>query len=224
MPPLSVCARGDDFLVLSAVTGLLDTNTYMLLSSGSAAVFDPAGSATLFARAAADRNSSIDYVILTHTHADHMAAAAELLSLAPNAVFAVPALESDWLRRTSHNLSYAVGGIDSPPDPSLLLHDGDMLPVGSIRLCCLSLPGHTPGSTAYLVSGRNVLFSGDILFRGSVGRVDLPGGDEPSLVLSLRRIVSLPHDTVVLPGHGPATTLSAEIASNPFITSLPQTH
>ncbi len=102
--------------------------------------------------------------------------------------------------------------------PDLLLHDGDTLDVGNLRLRVLHVPGHSPGGVAFYLEKEGVVFSGDALFQMGIGRTDLPGGDYDRLIASIRaKLLSLPPDTVVYPGHGPATTIARERVGNPFL-------
>ena len=95
--------------------------------------------------------------------------------------------------------------------------EGDVFDLGGCRLRVIETPGHTPGGVCYFLPDDRLLLSGDTLFAGSVGRTDLPGGDMPTLMASLAKLVALPEDTTVVPGHGPETTIAAERRSNPFL-------
>jgi glyoxylase-like metal-dependent hydrolase (beta-lactamase superfamily II) len=104
------------------------------------------------------------------------------------------------------------------PNADVELSDSQELTVGGLRLKVLHTPGHSPGHVAFYLSEEGVLFSGDALFRNGIGRSDLPGGDYATLIASIRhKLLSLPDETVVYPGHGPATTIGAERRHNPFL-------
>ena len=108
-----------------------------------------------------------------------------------------------------------------PPATRLPLSDGDVLALAGLEMTVLHTPGHTPGHCCFHLPGEGVLFSGDQLFRDSIGRTDLPGGDFQTLMESMsRKIMDLPSDTVVLPGHGETTTLGRERLHNPFLAPL----
>jgi glyoxylase-like metal-dependent hydrolase (beta-lactamase superfamily II) len=108
--------------------------------------------------------------------------------------------------------------VPPPPEPDALLRDGDDLEVAGVTLRVLHTPGHTPGSVSLYAPDARLLFSGDTLFRGSIGRTDLPGGDYEQLIASITgRLMALPDETRVLPGHMQETTIGAERAANPFV-------
>jgi hydroxyacylglutathione hydrolase len=107
---------------------------------------------------------------------------------------------------------------DPPPAADRALADGDVLPVGSLRFSVMHVPGHAPGHVAFC--GHGVVFGGDCLFAGSIGRTDLPFADGAELGRSLERLGALPGETVVHAGHGPSTTIAAELAGNPFLAGL----
>jgi glyoxylase-like metal-dependent hydrolase (beta-lactamase superfamily II) len=104
------------------------------------------------------------------------------------------------------------------PLPDRSLQDGDVLSLGDLRFTVWHMPGHAPGHV--VLHGEGVAFGGDVLFAGSVGRTDLPGSDGAAFTRTLARMATLPPETVVLPGHGPRTTIAAELATNPFLTGL----
>jgi glyoxylase-like metal-dependent hydrolase (beta-lactamase superfamily II) len=127
--------------------------------------------------------------------------------------------DASMLSRPESNLSAFVGGNIELAPAEKLLKDGDVVRAGSLSVKVIHTPGHTRGSVCFLVDeegGNPVLFSGDTLFAGSIGRTDLPGGDEGTLLASLEKLARLPHATRVLPGHGPETTLGEERRRNPF--------
>ncbi|MCD6341183.1 MAG: MBL fold metallo-hydrolase, partial [Desulfurococcales archaeon] len=101
-----------------------------------------------------------------------------------------------------------------------LLNGGEEIPLQDLRIKVLHTPGHTPGSVCYYVQELAVLFTGDTLFRGTVGRTDFPGGSSEDLAKSLKKLLELPEDTLILPGHGPETTLGSEARSNPYLIKL----
>lgn len=213
-----IIAEGPGFTVSCLPTGPLETNTYLLVSGDEAAIVDPAGDAPAFEKLLKSGRVQLKRILITHAHADHIAGCADIKRLFPDAQLTVPKLESDWLDHPALSLSYYIGGIPASPAADTLVQDGDTMQIGAVVLRCLLLPGHTPGSTAYYASSENLLFCGDVLFEGSIGRVDLPGGDESAMLDSLRAIASMSDKTVVLPGHGPHTTIARELTSNPYLT------
>jgi glyoxylase-like metal-dependent hydrolase (beta-lactamase superfamily II) len=128
------------------------------------------------------------------------------------------AIHSDDIRGLEMGHRFGRGGTTPLPAPDIRLKDGDELDAGSMRFTIIHTPGHTQGGIC-LLSGK-VLFSGDTLFNSSIGRSDMPGGNGPQLIQSIfTRLLTLPDDTLVLPGHGPETTIGAERRTNPFLRS-----
>ncbi len=167
--------------------------------TGSGVLIDPSYSPDVFVQRARDQSLTITHVINTHGHADHTngnARAAELTG-APIAAFGESSLIS----------------------PDLGLRDGQAIASGGLRLQFLHVPGHCPGNVLFYFSQPGVAFVGDALFKGSIGRTDLPGGSFEQLAGAIReQIYTLPETTVVYPGHGPQTTVADEKDGNPYVT------
>lgn len=109
--------------------------------------------------------------------------------------------------------------MEAPPEPAGYLNDGEVVSAAGLSFKVIAVPGHSPGGIAFYAENEAVIFTGDALFAGSIGRSDLPGGDHEQLMTNIRtRLFSLPPDTVVYPGHGPETTIGEEIESNPFFS------
>jgi glyoxylase-like metal-dependent hydrolase (beta-lactamase superfamily II) len=185
---------------------------------GLCALIDPAEQAGLIIAHLNRQGLRPAHILLTHGHFDHIAALPDLAGTYPEALVAILREDAHYLgpgalevHRDSFN---AAGGnaayVDSlwkaMPDPSRLLEEGDR--IGPFTV--LSLPGHSPGSAGFYLPEEKVLFSGDTLFRGDCGRVDLPGGDQEKIERSLERLLSMDGDIRVLPGHGPATSIAEE--------------
>ncbi|MFP4489601.1 MAG: MBL fold metallo-hydrolase [Bacteroidales bacterium] len=154
----------------------------------------------------------------THLHLDHIFGNHFMLKEYGLSTLAareeVPNLTSAPLHAEMFGLS-----MPEPPGVGGFISGGKLLTVGGIKLESLFVPGHTAGSIAYYCEEENCVFSGDTLFAGGIGRTDLPGGDHDTLLNNITdKLLSLPGDTVVYPGHGPATTIAAERKSNPFLT------
>ena len=213
-----IIAEGSGFRVFCLPTGPLETNTYLLVSDKEAAIVDPAGDIPAFERLVKSEHADLVRILITHAHADHIAGCSDVKRLFPDALLTVPKFESDWLDHTALSLSYFVGGSPDVPAADALVQNADTVQIGTVALQCLLLPGHTPGSTAYYAAAESLLFCGDVLFEGSIGRMDLPGGDETAMRNSLQTVASLPGETVVLPGHGPQTTISQELMGNCYLT------
>jgi glyoxylase-like metal-dependent hydrolase (beta-lactamase superfamily II) len=174
-----------------------------------ALAIDPAlGATEVLLPALGNRALSLDLIVATHAHWDHVAEAGSLAA-ATGAPIAAHRLDAPLLARPAHPQMFPE--MEVPPAPvSRELYEGDTIALGSITFAVLHTPGHSPGSLCLYLAEPAVLFSGDTLFAGSFGRYDLPGGDERLLRSSLRRLAALPPQTAVLPGHGQATTIGAE--------------
>lgn len=200
------------------VVGGLETNCYLAYceESRACAIIDPGAEPGKIVRAVAEHELKPALILNTHGHVDHVGANREMKDK-----YAVPlclhAADAALLDDPGHlAVNLLLGAHDSPP-PDRLLADGDEIAVGRTSLRVVHTPGHTPGSVGFL--GGGIYFSGDTLFRDGVGRTDLPGGSWKDLEKSIReRILVLPGETVVLPGHGPWTTVEQENLSNPFFT------
>jgi hydroxyacylglutathione hydrolase len=199
--------------------GPIGTNCYVVRSDASAAeavVVDPSGDATELRLLLARLGAQCGAILVTHGHWDHLVGVAELAEGTGARVFM-----SDGERSLLEDPNrFTPAGITLRPyTPDVLLEGGETIDAAGIAFDVLSVPGHSPAHLAYHADGS--LFSGDVLFAGSVGRTDLPGADWDTLVASIRSLVdTLPLDTVVYPGHGPTTTLGDELARNPFLAKL----
>lgn len=156
-------------------------------------------------------------ILLTHGHADHIGGVREIKS-----AFSIPLMigkgEEGMLSDPVANLSHFGGLSITAPAPERLLQDEEKLVVGSFTLTILSTPGHSPASVCYYYEPKGLLFCGDVLFQGSIGRTDFAGGSLERLVGSIEsKLLKLPDQIVCFPGHGPKTTIGAERRSNPFL-------
>jgi len=178
-------------------------------------IIDPGAEAVVILRKVSDLGLDIKFIILTHGHIDHVAALKEVKE-ATGAKVAIHADDASSLQGQSFfaeqfGLSYQV-----PPSPDRLLKDGDSIDIGDLHFLVLHTPGHSPGGICLL--GQGVVFSGDTLFNYGIGRYDLPGGDYNQLMKSIdTKLMVLPDETTVYPGHGPGTTIGAERRGNPFL-------
>ena len=206
--------------IVPFTVGPAATNAYLIAdsSSGDAAVIDPAWDGGIILRAAQKRNWRIAHLWYTHAHFDHIGGAAEIAdSLNPLPLVA--------LHPNDHVLWRAGGGgalfgfkIDPGPEPTIDFVQGQILKLGSNEFEVRFTPGHTPGHCVLYCAQEKVCFCGDLIFAGSVGRTDLPGGDWETLETSIRQqIYTLPDDTRLLSGHGPDTTVGEEKRTNPFV-------
>jgi glyoxylase-like metal-dependent hydrolase (beta-lactamase superfamily II) len=158
-------------------------------------------------------------ILNTHGHGDHIAGNADLKAAFPDAPLVIGADEAFLLGDADANVSALFGLPITSPPADRLVHEGDVLDYAGIRLEVLEVPGHSPGHVAYLYRGQPLLvFGGDILFRGSIGRYDFPNSNGQLLFQGIRdKLFTLPADTVVYPGHGPVTTIGREKRSNPYV-------
>ncbi len=191
--------------VYSQVLGDLQTNCYLVTDEqGNAAVIDPAASPERILQQALQLAVQIRAVLLTHAHFDHTGAARAIAEAARCPV---------WVNEEEEKLDaeWTGGALYYTDD----YDDGDTVRVGGLTFMVYHTPGHTPGSVC--LKCGTALFTGDTLFAGSCGRVDLPGGSYTDMARSLRRIAEFEGDLAILPGHGPASTLLQERQSNPYL-------
>lgn len=213
-------------LIDSAELWFAGTNTYLVApeAGGSCLVVDAPPDPDRVAAMLRRHGLTPVALLITHGHVDHMGGAGPLTRAFDVVAYVHP--DDDFLTldpTTQLRLLFGMvpPGDFSPPERRSALADGQLLQLAGLELEVRHTPGHTPGHCCFYLPTEGVLFSGDQLFAGSVGRTDLPGGSFDQLMDSMRRrVLDLPPDTRVLPGHGPATTLAVERRSNPFLAQL----
>jgi hydroxyacylglutathione hydrolase len=202
--------------------GPVQENTFILRRDGSdrALIVDPGEEAPKLLGALDALGVTLDGILITHTHFDHVGAVAPIAE-ATGAEVWVPEIEKPVLADIMSYVPWPGFGPFDSWDAEHTVMGGERLELAGFEIDVIFTPGHSPGHVTYSIPDEGAIFSGDVLFQGSVGRVDLPGGDWPTLLESLRTLVdSLPEDTKVHPGHMGLTTLGAERASNPFLAEL----
>lgn len=211
-------------LYVEAITvGPIDTNAYLVgdPATRDAVIVDPGAEGGRILDRARQGDWHLREIWLTHAHFDHVGAVDEVVAAVGDPPVRLHADDRD-LYAAAAQLAWAFAGVvvPQPRTPTLDLRHGDELRAGSLSAGVRHLPGHAPGHVVFVLAGVDTVIAGDTLFRGSVGRTDIPGGDHDLLVAGIRReLLSLSFDTVVWPGHGPATTIGREAAENPFLSS-----
>jgi hydroxyacylglutathione hydrolase len=201
--------------------GPLAENCFLLRPDGGerAVLVDPGDEAEGLLAALDALGVGLDAILLTHTHFDHIGAVAPV-ARATGAPVWVPALEREVLADVASYVPPGFGEFESWKAEHTL-SGGERLELAGLEIDVLFTPGHSPGHVSYSVAAEHALFSGDVLFQGSVGRTDLPGGDHATLLRSIAGLLAaLPDDTRVHPGHMGLTTLARERATNPFLREL----
>jgi glyoxylase-like metal-dependent hydrolase (beta-lactamase superfamily II) len=202
-----------------APLGLFATNCFVVrcAETGACAIVDSCADFEVIEAMVDAGGGNVALLLQTHAHIDHVAALGET-----KAAYGAPiVIHTDEMPLYDvAPMQGAMFGIhtDPLPPPDRFVEEGQSVTLGSLTAKVLLTPGHTPGGICFWFEDQNVVFSGDLLFAGSIGRTDLPGGDTPTIMRSLRRIVTdVPDDTLVLSGHGPQTSIGREKAHNPFV-------
>jgi hydroxyacylglutathione hydrolase len=202
--------------------GQVQENTYLFRKEGSdrALIVDPGDEADKLLGAIDALGVRLEGILLTHTHFDHVGAVAPVAK-ATGAEVWVPELERQVLADIMSYVPWPGFGPFESYEAEHTLAGGEKLELAGFEIDVIFTPGHSPGHVTFSIPDEAAVFSGDVLFQGSVGRTDLPGGDWPTLLASIRTLVdSLPGETVVHPGHMGVTTLAAERTTNPFLAEL----
>lgn len=203
--------------------GPLQTNCYILWNTtNDCLVIDPGGEGEKLIQWLENQSLSPLAILLTHAHFDHIGAVDQMRDHFSIPVY-VHEKEAQWLLDPSLNGSqlFMMGELIRLKPADYILTNEKNLKIGDFQLQLFETPGHSPGSISYYVQECGIVLAGDTLFMGSIGRSDLPGGNQKELLASIHdKLLTLPEDTTVLPGHGPETSIEAEMDSNPFLNGF----
>lgn len=203
--------------VTGLTVGAFQENCYLLIEPEAkrCAIIDPGAEPERIIAAIERAGAAPDAIWLTHAHVDHLGAIAGLKRRWDVPVHLHP-LDGPLYRMAYRQAALYGIPFEQPPDPDRPLGDGDVLRIGTLEFTVMHAPGHAPGHV--VLHGHGVAFVGDCLFAGSIGRTDLPMSNPRDLAASLDRIVALGDETLIYPGHGPATSVGVEARTNPFLT------
>lgn len=196
--------------------GVYQANCYIVNAGcGEGFVVDPGGDCNGISRIIADKKIAVKFIILTHGHFDHIGAV-KCLKEKLNIPVYMNSKDAYLVNGKSSDMSFLQGGVE-PFEADRFLSDGDTLKVGGKSIMIYETPGHTPGGICAVI--EDIAFTGDTLFSGSIGRTDFPGGSYDAIISSIKeKLMLLPDDTLVYPGHGPSTTIGEQRENNPFLS------
>lgn len=202
--------------------GPVAENCFLLRKAGSdkLLIVDPGEEADRILAAVAASGAEVEAILITHCHFDHIGAVTPVAAATGAPVYC-PEIEVPVLADIMSYVPWPGFGPFESYDADETVAGGETLELAGMEIDVVHTPGHSPGHVTYAIRGEDALFSGDVLFKESVGRTDLPGGDAPTLLASIGNLLdSFPDESVVYPGHMTTTTLGEERASNPFLSSL----
>lgn len=209
-----------DALIVEYLTvGPFQTNVYVIgcVATGEGAIVDAGGDAPGLLKLAREHEISIDKILQTHAHIDHVRALDEVKEATEAPIYLHPD-EADLYENAPRQGQMFGIPIGELPEVDHWMEEDEVIEVGDLRARVLVMPGHSPGSSIFYFEEQSTMISGDVLFAGSIGRVDLPGADPDAMRASLARLKTFPDDTQIYCGHGPETVLGHEKQRNPFLT------
>lgn len=208
----------EDIIIESLTVGPIQTNVYVVgcPQTGEGAIIDAGGDPEGLLGLAEEHDLEISKILQTHAHIDHVAAVPEIKEATAAPIYLHPDDMMLWQAAPQQGQMFGIP-VERLPAPDEELFDGQTIAVGQLSAEVIFLPGHSPGSVGFYFAAQSVILSGDVLFAGSMGRVDLPGSDRNQMRASLERLSGLPDNTRVLSGHGPATSIGREKQLNPFL-------
>lgn len=207
-----------DLVVITNVLGSFGTNSYIVYNTEGreAVLIDPPSNGDFIVNMIRQQRFKLQAILLTHGHIDHMGAVKQIREALPDVKVYAAKEEAEVLGDSTKNLS-AIFGSAMSMEADVYLQNGETLSFMGREICCKLVPGHTEGGMCYYIPEDHMVFSGDTLFAGSVGRSDFPTGSASTLIRSIEeQLFVLPEDTKVYPGHGEATTIGTEKRTNPF--------
>ncbi len=208
--------------LITLLVGPLEVNCYILFDprSKKAFIIDPGEDAVLIKETIESNGLKTEYIVNTHAHFDHVGANRELKDLT-GAQVALHAYDTGLMAEAREHARIWGIEAEAQPAPDILLEDGSKLSAGHVTLDVLHTPGHTPGGVCLYLRDARIIFTGDTLFAGSIGRTDLKHGSHDELIESIKtKLLPLDDDVRVYPGHGPATTMGTEKETNPFMENM----
>jgi glyoxylase-like metal-dependent hydrolase (beta-lactamase superfamily II) len=202
--------------VRTVTVGPFQENSYLVIDDRShrAAIVDPGGEARVLISEIERSKATLDAIWITHAHVDHVGAIASVTERWTVPVYLHP-LDRRLYEAAGRQAEVYGVPFEEPPAPDKEFADGQKLKLGDSEMTVMHTPGHSPGHV--VIHGNGIALVGDCLFAGSIGRTDLPMSNPQQLSDSLKKIASLPPETIVYPGHGPETTIGEERATNPFL-------
>jgi glyoxylase-like metal-dependent hydrolase (beta-lactamase superfamily II) len=198
-------------------------NTYVAWKEGGveAVVVDPGTEPQAILDFLDERGLNAVAILNTHGHADHIAGNADVKAIYPTAPIVIGRGDAELLTNPDLNVSRSFGFDVLSPPADKLVDEGDTVSFAGLTFDVREIPGHSPGHIVFILRGEGLVFGGDVLFRGSIGRTDFPGGSFETLADGIRKkLYTMPDDTVVYPGHGPVTKMGHEKRTNPYVAEL----